>query len=228
MGGFQRSQYALKRTQFFQRFKRLLIAGGNVFNPPDGLEQSVFGSHARVVESCRDGVRFLHVAVFVLQDDRVATLQHARGTGCKRRCILAQAIAGAARYSIINVWRNIRPEPVATHPLALCDAQSVAPDDLVVFEIHYTDRIGENYFAKHADRHRWLFYPRIRGGEALLIQQWDSAGTLARTEGTRGDGGAPDDAPCTFSFHSAFEDPASPPDAPDRCSIEVRCMVLYD
>ena len=35
-------------------------------------------------------------------------------------------------------------------------------------------------------------------------------------------------APCTFSFHSAFEDPAAPPDAPDRWSIEVRCVALYD
>ena len=34
-----------------------------------------------------------------------------------------------------------------THPLALCDAQTVEPDDLVVFEIHYADRVGENYFA---------------------------------------------------------------------------------
>ena len=36
---------------------------------------------------------------------------------------------------------------------------SVDPDDLVVFEIHYEDRVGENYFAKHADRHRWTFFP---------------------------------------------------------------------
>lgn len=40
--------------------------------------------------------------------------------------------------------------------------------------------------------------------------------------------GSASSAPCTFSFHSAFEDPASPPDAPDRWSIEVRCMVIYD
>ena len=49
------------------------------------------------------------------------------------------------------------------------------PDDLVVFEIHYADRIGENYFAKHADAHRWYFYPALTRDEALLIKQWDSA-----------------------------------------------------
>ena len=34
-------------------------------------------------------------------------------------------------------------------------------------------------------------------------------------------------APCSFSFHSAFEDPDTPTDAPDRWSIEVRCLVVY-
>ena len=131
------------------------------------------------------------------------------------------------RFAIINLWRNIAAEPVATHPLALCDARSVRREDLVVFEIHYAERIGENYYAKHAARHRWHLYPDLTRDEALLIKQWDSAGTLARTGGTMADADAPGE-PCTFSFHSAFEDPTSPADAPDRWSIEVRCMVLYD
>ena len=67
----------------------------------------------------------------------------------------------------------------------------------------------------------------MTGDEALLIKQWDSAGTLARTQGAVGDG-SDLQAPCTFSFHSAFEDPDTPPDAPDRWSIEVRCLVIYD
>ena len=123
--------------------------------------------------------------------------------------------------------RNIAAEPVATHPLALCDARTVHPEDLVVFEIHYGDRVGENYFARHSPRHRWYTHPGITGDEALLIKQWDSEGTLARSGGARSDAEGDDD-PCTFSFHSAFRDPTSPPDAPDRWSIEVRCAVLYD
>ena len=130
------------------------------------------------------------------------------------------------RYAIINVWRNIAREPVATRPLALCDAASVRPDELVVFEIHYGDRVGENYFAKHDPRHRWIYWSAMTRDEALLIKQWDSDGELARSEGTRADA-ARTAGPCTFSFHSAFEDPATPPDAPDRWSIEVRCAVLY-
>ena len=133
----------------------------------------------------------------------------------------------SGRFALINLWRNIVEQPVATYPLALCDAVSVHPDDLVVFEIHYADRIGENYFAKHADDHRWYFYPALTGDEALLIKQWDSAGDMARTAGAKADAASPA-APCTFSFHTAFEDRMAPPDAPDRWSIEVRCIVLYD
>ena len=32
--------------------------------------------------------------------------------------------------------------------MAFCDGQSVVPGDLVVFEIHYEDRIGEKLFRK--------------------------------------------------------------------------------
>ena len=130
------------------------------------------------------------------------------------------------RFAIINLWRNIAREPVAAHPLALCDASGVHPDDLVVFEIHYADRIGENYFAKHGEGHRWHFYPALTRDEALLIKQWDSAGGLARSTGASADADSPE-APCTFSFHSAFEDPTTAPDAPERWSIEVRCAALY-
>jgi len=133
------------------------------------------------------------------------------------------------RFAVINLWRSIANEPVATHPLALCDGQTVNPEDLVVFEIHYQDRIGENYFAKHAPQHTWWYYPAMTRDEALLIKQWDSAGELARSGGIRPDSWVGDPkAPCTFSFHTAFKDPDTKPESPDRESIEVRCVVLYD
>ncbi|MGR8921841.1 MAG: CmcJ/NvfI family oxidoreductase [Gammaproteobacteria bacterium] len=139
----------------------------------------------------------------------------------------ARALGPGGRFAIINVWRSIVPEPVETHPLALCDGQTVKPEDLVVFEIHYQDRIGENYFAKHAPRHTFYYFPEMTRDEALLIKQWDSAGPLARSDGREADSSDPG-APCTFSFHTAFDDPATRPDAPDRWSTEVRCMVIYD
>jgi hypothetical protein len=138
-----------------------------------------------------------------------------------------RSLADGGRFSIINVWRNIAKEPVATHPMAFCDGQSVEPEDLVVFEIHYQDRIGENYFAKHSSRHQWYYYPEITRDEAILIKQWDSGGPMARSDGADADS-SDSQSPCTFSFHSAFEDPSTLPDAPDRWSIETRCIVVYD
>ena len=171
--------------------------------------------------------------------DRLRQLGQAPGINDTLRDVLAsgetllsdadieKALAPGGRFAIINVWRNILAEPVATHPLALCDSQTVAPDDLVVFEIHYEDRIGENYFAKASDAHRMHYFPQMTRDEALLIKQWDSAGPLAQTKGRSGDGTDPD-APCTFSFHTAFHDDDTAEDAPDRWSIEVRCIVIYD
>ena len=155
------------------------------------------------------------------ENDTLATVL-AEGTSLLDRDEVDCALT-SGRFAIINVWRNVRPEPVATHPLALCDAASVNPDDLVVFEIHYADRIGENYFARHADAHQWTFYSALTRDEVLVLKQWDSDGTLASSAGKRGDG----DATSTFSFHSAFEDPSTPDDAPDRWSIEVRCVALW-
>ena len=144
------------------------------------------------------------------------------------RAMVDQALADGGRFAIINVWRNIDTEPVESQPLALCDGQTVEPEELVVFEIHYRDRVGENYFAKHAPRHGWWWYPAMTRDEALLIKQWDSAGGLSRSGGARGDAASGgEQAPCTFSFHTAYKDPATPPDARDRQSIEVRCVVLY-
>ncbi|MBN35062.1 MAG: hypothetical protein CMM46_09860 [Rhodospirillaceae bacterium] len=143
--------------------------------------------------------------------------------------MVKQAIAGERRYAIINVWRNIDSAPVVRNPLALCDGQTVAPDDLVVFEIFYHDRVGENYLSKHRDNHGWWWFPEVTRDEAILIKQWDSAGEMARSDGARSDASVGDgDAPCTFSFHSAFKGPEPAPDAPDRQSIEVRCIAIWD
>ena len=130
------------------------------------------------------------------------------------------------RFAIINLWRNIVDDPVETNPLALCDASTVSPEDLVVFEIHYADRIGENYFAKHNKKHKWFYFNKITKDEALLIKQWDSHGSIAKSNGKLSDNESLHN-PCTFSFHSAFEDPSTREDAPDRWSMEVRCIVLY-
>jgi len=54
--------------------------------------------------------------------------------------------------------------------------------------------------------------------EALLLKQWDSQGKLA------GEGGSK----ATFALHSAFYDPTASEAAPDRESIEVRCICIWE
>ena len=95
----------------------------------------------------------------------------------------AERALNGGRFAMFNVWRSITDTPVTVLPLALCDGRSVDPNDLVVFEIHYQDRIGENYFAKHMPAHRWYYYPKMTRKEALLIKQWDSAGALVVSQG---------------------------------------------
>jgi hypothetical protein len=48
------------------------------------------------------------------------------------------------RYAIVNLWRPIRG-PLLKNPIALCDAESLAEENLVASELRYPDRVGETY-----------------------------------------------------------------------------------
>jgi hypothetical protein len=114
------------------------------------------------------------------------------------------------RFAIINLWRPIRG-PLSDSPLALCDAQSLADENLVATDLKYPDRSGEIYSITYNPEQRWYYFPKMQPDEAVLIRCYDSA--LA--------------GPQRFSAHGAFDDPQSPPDAPPRESIEVRTLVFY-
>lgn len=114
------------------------------------------------------------------------------------------------RFSVVNVWRSIA-QPVQESPLAVCDAQSIAPTDLVTSDLVYRDRIGETYAVTYNSAHKWFYFPQMRTHEALLIKCFDSA----------------QDGKARFAAHTAFDDPTSPPDAPPRQSIELRTLVFY-
>lgn len=116
----------------------------------------------------------------------------------------------AHRFAIINLWRPIQPV-VRSEPLAICDAGSIAPGDLVATDLRYRRRTGEEFHGTFNPGHRWYFFPEMRAGEALLIKCFDSA-----TDGR-----------ARFTLHTAFVDPTSPPDALARESIEVRCFAFF-
>jgi hypothetical protein len=144
--------------------------------------------------------------------------------------VVSRTLDEHRRFALINVWRNIDRSPVLADPLALCNGQCLASDDLVVFEIHYHDRIGENYFVKYSPDHEWWYYPLVTRDEVILIKQWDSSGRLAqsRAVGSTTNGRNDAEVPCTFSLHCAFNHPNTSAEAPERQSIEVRCVAFFD
>ncbi len=114
------------------------------------------------------------------------------------------------RFAIVQVWRPIR-HPVESWPLAIADAQSLAPADMVVTERRYPDRIGQTSAITYNPAHRWYWFPHMRPDEALVFKVYDSL----------------KDGRARFTAHTAFEDPTTPPHARPRESIEIRTLAFF-
>jgi len=114
------------------------------------------------------------------------------------------------RFAIVQVWRAIR-NPIESHPLGICDARTLAPEDCVVSERRYPHRVGQTYQIAYNPDHAWYYFPRMARDEALVFKVFDSA-----TDGR-----------ARFTAHSAFVDPTSPPDAAPRESIEMRTIAFF-
>jgi hypothetical protein len=126
------------------------------------------------------------------------------------------------RFAIINVWRPITG-PLKDHPLALCDARTVDPQDLLVSK-SYTrvakDGLhsaggepfeGEIFSVAFNSKHRWYYVPEMRTDEALILKNFDSQlNGIAR-----------------FSPHCAFKDPGVTGNVLPRASIEVRVLTVW-
>ena len=114
------------------------------------------------------------------------------------------------RFAIVQVWRPIR-HPVESWPLAIADAQSLAPADMVVTERRYPDRIGQTSAVTYNPAHRWYWFPRMRPDEALVFKVYDSL----------------KDGRARFTAHTAFDDPTTTPHARPRESIEIRTLAFF-
>jgi hypothetical protein len=113
------------------------------------------------------------------------------------------------RFAIINLWRPL--DVVEQLPLALCDARSIAANDLVPSDLVYKDKVGETFSFTHNPAHRWYYFPKLRPDEALLLKIYDSR----------------DDGTARLTAHTAFEDPTTPEGAAPRRSIELRALVFW-
>lgn len=122
------------------------------------------------------------------------------------------------RVAFINVWRPI-VGPVQDIPLAVCDARSVSPADLVATDIHHFGEddlskprhSGQIYSIRHNPAHRWFFVSDMQPDEVLLLKCFDS----------RQDGRA------RFMPHTGFRNPACPPAFIPRESIEARTLAVF-
>ena len=114
------------------------------------------------------------------------------------------------RVAFYNVWKPLYRR-VEELPLAMCDATTHSPGDMLRMDLKYRERTGEIYVMRYADSHRWYYFPQMEAAQALLLKTYDS-----ETDGR-----------ARFMGHSAFEDPTTPADAPKRESIEVRTMAFF-
>jgi hypothetical protein len=126
------------------------------------------------------------------------------------------------RFAIINVWFPVTG-PLRDHQLAVCDVQSILPEDYVHSKaISLVDENGPhighghveealNYLVHFNTVHRWYYAPDMMLDEALLLRNYDSA----------------TDDVSRFSPHFAFDDPTTPASALPRASIEVRALVIW-
>jgi hypothetical protein len=115
------------------------------------------------------------------------------------------------RYAIIQVWRPIRGK-VLIDPLGICDGRSIPQKGFIRVERRYKYRTGEVYHIAHDPQHAWFWFPQMNRFEALVFKVFDSDASK----------------PSRFTAHSAFDDPATPTDAPPRESIETRTFAFFE
>jgi hypothetical protein len=119
-----------------------------------------------------------------------------------------------ARYAHFNVWRAISAPPQDV-PLALCDARSVAAEDLIeadaIFDmLDAPEWSFEGWIVAHNPAHRWHWFSDMNRDEVIIFKTSDS------------DPKAPQCVP-----HVAFDHPSIAPETPARISIEMRAIALW-
>jgi hypothetical protein len=113
-----------------------------------------------------------------------------------------------------NVWRTFSPPPQDA-PLALCDARTVAPADLILADAVFDTKDGpewsfEGLVIGASPNHRWLYASGMTRDEVWVFVTNDC------------DPANPHHVP-----HSAFDDPRCPADSPPRASIEMRGIAFW-
>lgn len=114
-----------------------------------------------------------------------------------------------SEFAWFNSWQPF-DHTVERNPLAVVDASTVKADD--VLDYYYTGygRKGKSAMPIRDCGHRFYYVSNMHTDELLLFKQQDTRHGLSKV--------------CP---HTSFDDPASPPDAPPRRSIEVRMIAVF-
>jgi len=147
--------------------------------------------------------RFIHVDISDSTARQFAARSEPREHGLRIR-----------RFAHYNVWRAFSPPPQDV-PLAVCDARSVSPGDLVaadaVFDVAGAPEWSfEGWVVRYNPSHRWSYFSGMSRDEVLVFKTNDSD---------------PREPHCVP--HSAFDDPSCPQGAPPRSSIEMRAIAYW-
>lgn len=146
--------------------------------------------------------RFVHVDV----SDTTAAIFAAQSNPHRDRRV--------RRFCHYNVWRVLTPAPQDV-PLAVCDARSIAPEDLIKADAIF-DSPGvpewsfEGIVVKFNPQHRWSYFPDMSREDVLVFKTNDSDRRYAH---------------CVP--HVAFDDPSCPKDVEPRTSIEMRGIAYW-
>lgn len=187
------------KAEIVELVRRLSGADRVAVNSPGILRFSEASSDSGRLNNSRPA-RFIHIDV----SDAAALDFSAR----------SQPPGPVLRSAHYNVWRVFSPPPQDV-PLAVCDARTLAPADLVVADAVF-DVPGrpewsfEGLLVRHSERHRWCYFSNMTRGEALVFKTFDT------------DPGQPHHVP-----HTAFNDPTAPPHLPPRASIEMRAIAYW-
>lgn len=146
--------------------------------------------------------RFVHVDC----SDATSTSFYARSRPDNGR-----VVRRSAQY---NVWRALTAPPQDV-PLAVCDARSLAQEDLIpadaIFDHNGTVTFSfEALLVRHSARQRWVFYSNMCADEALVFKTNDT------------------DRNCAHCVpHGAFDNPDCPDGVLPRASLEMRGIAYW-
>jgi hypothetical protein len=152
-----------------------------------------------------------------LDNSRPARFAHVDVSDATARAFAERAAPGnrpLARFVHYNIWRALSAPPQDV-PLTLCDARTVAADDLIAADAVFDspdkpEWSFEGLVLAHAPGHRWHWFPDMHRGEALIFKTHDSDRRRAH---------------CVP--HVAFDNRAAPEHAAPRVSLEMRALALW-